>query len=126
MHVVCQWIGNSAAVAAKHYLQVTDEHFLQASKEAVQNPVQQAHGNPCNGWQENTATPGFSERFPGVARVYKRSMWAALDSNQRLPPCEATPTPVPSSYKSQFCLMLATPARIASPCTTRQKMQEYP
>ena len=29
MHVVCSWIGNSAAVAAKHYLQVTDEHFRQ-------------------------------------------------------------------------------------------------
>lgn len=26
MHVVCTWIGNSAAVAAKHYLQTTDEH----------------------------------------------------------------------------------------------------
>jgi hypothetical protein len=24
MHVVCEWIGNSAAIAAKHYLQVTD------------------------------------------------------------------------------------------------------
>jgi integrase len=63
MHVVCSWIGNSAAVAAKHYLQVTDEHYLQASKEAVQNPVQQAHENPCDGSQENTATPGFSEDF---------------------------------------------------------------
>ncbi|MGD9724021.1 MAG: hypothetical protein AB7O59_21705 [Pirellulales bacterium] len=32
MHVVCEWIGNSAAVAAKHYLQVTDEHFEQAAQ----------------------------------------------------------------------------------------------
>ena len=46
MHVVCQWIGNSQAVAAKHYLQVTDEHFLQASKQAVQNPVQQVARKP--------------------------------------------------------------------------------
>ena len=66
MHVVCQWIGNSQAVAAKHYLQVTDEHFLQASKEAVQNPVQQAHGNPCNPWQENSATPGIPIDFQGL------------------------------------------------------------
>ena len=35
-HVVCAWIGNSRAVAAKHYLQVTDAHFAKA----VQNPVQ--------------------------------------------------------------------------------------
>jgi integrase len=56
-HVVCAWIGNSEAVAQKHYLQVTDDHFLRAlrcadpgaptvaktappSGEAVQNPVQ--------------------------------------------------------------------------------------
>jgi hypothetical protein len=35
--VVCSWIGNSVAVANRHYLQVTDEHFAKA----VQNPVQQ-------------------------------------------------------------------------------------
>ena len=38
MHVVCQWIGNSQPIAAKHYLQVTDDHF----SKAVRNPVQQA------------------------------------------------------------------------------------
>jgi len=31
LHVVCAWIGNSQAVAAKHYLQVTDEHFERAA-----------------------------------------------------------------------------------------------
>ena len=30
MHVVCKWIGNSQPVAAKHYLQLTDEHFERA------------------------------------------------------------------------------------------------
>jgi hypothetical protein len=39
MHVVCAWIGNSPAVAAKHYLQVTDAHFA----EAAQNPAQHLH-----------------------------------------------------------------------------------
>ncbi len=47
VHVVCAWIGNSRAVAQKHYLQVTDEHFAQgaaetAPAEATQNPTQQA------------------------------------------------------------------------------------
>ena len=32
IHVVCQWIGNTAAVAAKHYLQVTDSDFDRASE----------------------------------------------------------------------------------------------
>jgi len=36
VQVVCAWIGNSPAVAAKHYLQVTDEHF----EKAVHFPVQ--------------------------------------------------------------------------------------
>ena len=33
VQVVCQWIGNSPAVAARHYLQVTDEHFARATGE---------------------------------------------------------------------------------------------
>ena len=50
VHVVCEWIGNSAPVAAKHYLQVTDEHYRRAAEmesraesaaQAVQNPMQQ-------------------------------------------------------------------------------------
>jgi hypothetical protein len=31
MHVICAWIGNSEPVAAKHYLQVTDKHFMAAA-----------------------------------------------------------------------------------------------
>jgi integrase len=30
IHVVCSWIGNSRAVAVKHYLQVTDGHYRKA------------------------------------------------------------------------------------------------
>lgn len=30
-HVVCAWIGNTEIVARKHYLQVTDEHFRNAT-----------------------------------------------------------------------------------------------
>ena len=36
LHVVSAWIGNSAQVAVKHYLQVTDEHF----DRAAHNPAQ--------------------------------------------------------------------------------------
>jgi len=46
LHVVCAWIGNSQPVAAKHYLQVTDEHFEQAAKQEkkpVHIPVQSTH-----------------------------------------------------------------------------------
>ena len=42
LHVVTKWIGNSQPVAAKHYLQLTDEHFERAVEGdgALQNPVQ--------------------------------------------------------------------------------------
>ena len=30
LHVVCEWIGNSAPIADKHYLQVTDDHYSDA------------------------------------------------------------------------------------------------
>ena len=52
LHVVCAWIGNSQPVAAKHYLQVTDEHFeraaaAEAAPEPVQNPVQNPVQQPA-------------------------------------------------------------------------------
>jgi integrase len=34
IHVVCDWIGNSEAVARRHYLQTTDAHFEAAQKAA--------------------------------------------------------------------------------------------
>jgi hypothetical protein len=39
MHVVCQWIGNSQPIAAKHYLQVTDDHFTKSLQNALQHPA---------------------------------------------------------------------------------------
>ena len=39
MHVVCQWIGNSQPIAAKHYLQVTEDHFTKALQNALQHPA---------------------------------------------------------------------------------------
>jgi len=31
IHVVCEWIGNSEAVAKQHYLQVTEDHMARAA-----------------------------------------------------------------------------------------------
>ena len=78
MHVVCAWIGNSQPIAAKHYLQVTCEHFERASSpdtddpKALQNPVQQPHETDGNGSQvANTAqkeTPTFAGDFSNLRR----------------------------------------------------------
>ena len=47
-HVAAAWIGNSVAVAVKHYLQVTEDHFKQAAKKATQNPTSKAHESSRN------------------------------------------------------------------------------
>ncbi len=36
IHVVCEWIGNSAAIAAKHYLRVANSDFERAILSGVQ------------------------------------------------------------------------------------------
>jgi site-specific recombinase XerD len=73
LQVVCEWIGNSPAIAARHYLQVTDEHFRRAveqavggEEKAVQNPVQQAHVCTRTVPQTEGANPGFSRECEGV------------------------------------------------------------
>lgn len=42
LHVVCAWMGNSQPVAAKHYLQVTDEHFNLAATARSSTPPPKA------------------------------------------------------------------------------------
>jgi hypothetical protein len=76
--VVCQWIGNSQKVAAKHYLQVTDEHFTAAAgaPKAAQNGAElgciEPHGAEPN--QENPEETQLCSASAG-------SEWAAQDSN---------------------------------------------
>ena len=63
MHVVCQWIGNSQLIAAKHYLQVTDDHF----SKAVRNPVQQPAVLPRTGSQPELAAQEKTPVLQGSA-----------------------------------------------------------
>lgn len=50
VHVACKWLGNSKLVAAKHYLQVTEQHFADAVKprqthaEVAPSPAQDSGG----------------------------------------------------------------------------------
>ena len=57
MHVVCAWIGNSQPVAAKHYLQVTDEHFAKAVQNPVQQPAVSPRTEPQSDWAAHNKTP---------------------------------------------------------------------
>lgn len=77
LHVVCAWIGNSSAIAAKHYLQVTDEHFNRAisgggldMEKAAQNPTRQPHANGRKASQaegRKTKNPANRGAFQGTA-----------------------------------------------------------
>lgn len=53
-HVVCAWLGNSQPVAQKHYLQVLDSHFSQATQKTTQPAAEPS----C---LEGTAEQGDSE-----------------------------------------------------------------
>jgi hypothetical protein len=57
MHVICAWIGNSKAVAAKHCLQVTDERFQRATQKAA---AQSGHGEDGSGGQGRPESPEMS------------------------------------------------------------------
>jgi len=74
IHVVCEWIGNSQAIAQEHYLRVTDRDFERAATgagSALQNAVQYTAAVHCTKPQAskpvNEETPGF----PGVATPRK-------------------------------------------------------
>ncbi len=70
LHVVCEWIGNSQAVAAKHYLQVTEDHFREAAGPAAgaaQNPAQHAHAGSGGESQSSTTAQKQSPVLPGFA-----------------------------------------------------------
>ncbi|MSQ96750.1 MAG: site-specific integrase [Gemmataceae bacterium] len=43
IHVVCEWIGNTAAIAAKHYLTVREEDFERAAQGGAKSGALEAH-----------------------------------------------------------------------------------
>ena len=55
IQVVCEWIGNTEAIAAKHYLQVTEDHFAKAVGEGGQKAGQQPGVSPRIGSQTDSA-----------------------------------------------------------------------
>src|SRR5262249_57784702 len=43
IHVVCEWIGNTAAIAAKHYLTVREEDYERAAQSGAKPGAPEAH-----------------------------------------------------------------------------------
>jgi hypothetical protein len=62
--VVCSWIGNSQLIAAKHYLQVTDEDFEKAvGKKALRNALQSGAIRRSMASPSMTPTADFLEEY---------------------------------------------------------------
>lgn len=61
-HVACEWIGNTEAVAFKHYAQVTDEDFELASGivAVAQNVAYHPAERECKNPEKPCCFPGFS------------------------------------------------------------------
>ena len=53
VQTVCSWIGNSPAIAVKHYPQVTEDHFARAAQNPAHFPAQQAPAMRGKDSQEN-------------------------------------------------------------------------
>jgi integrase len=67
LHVVCAWIGNTQLIAARHYLQVTDEHFAAVTGGGAGGAAQSAAVN--GGLQRTDPEPGAmaaAESAPGT------------------------------------------------------------
>ena len=106
IHVVTEWLGNTPSIASKHYLQVTDDHFLLAVEsgggatggaqepEVVQQSVPSASDSNCQQLPESkkvsgvttfsTASPetsDYSEAPPVGLEPTTRRLTAACSTN---------------------------------------------
>ena len=77
-HVASAWIGNSIAVAVKHYLQVTEDHF----KQAAQNAAQKSSEMSGNEWKEETESKNDSVTSSGICRNLQENSASFMSSNE--------------------------------------------
>ena len=89
-HVVCDWMGNSHAVARKHYLQTTEEHFARAGvasgarggASVVQRVVHHATEANCNELQEMQKASGVAANSSLFPRLSDSAEYPLPESNR--------------------------------------------
>ena len=85
IHVVTTWLGNTPAVAMRHYLQVRDEDFAKAAQGeagAKQIAKQPVHVSGCTDSHEECKNPRKYAKNAVLPGASESGEWAALDSNQ--------------------------------------------
>jgi len=90
IHVVCEWIGNSAAVGMEHYLRVTDSDFDRAAtgganmaQLAAEPSVMEAHaalGSPEIAYCTQVHYPQQDSNAPRFARVKLQNVFMAVQN----------------------------------------------
>ena len=76
-HVVCDWLGNSEAVAMKHYLQTTDDHFSRAaggSPKAKQSRAADDDDAPANPKADARSKAKQKAKQSGAAKARNDSL----------------------------------------------------
>ena len=68
---VCEWLGNSAPIADKHYLQVTDDHYTNAiAGSANQSGAESAHSSQPHRLAQPAHNPSTSrEKRPFMRKA---------------------------------------------------------
>ena len=105
IHVVCEWIGNSRAVAQAHYLTVTDAHFQRAigqvatpQEALVQNTVQQGSENDGNGWKVASKENKKAAIFSGLQSY--SYVYISTNARDRIRTCKSLRPPAPQAGAS--------------------------
>ena len=80
-HVVCAWLGNSPAVAHKHYLKVTEDHMQRAAY-ALQNMAEMGMQGDARPKLANDINPLPAKRNNPLQQYATDVQWTILDSNQ--------------------------------------------
>jgi len=91
LHVAAEWIGNSAVVAARHYLTVREEDYARAVEgpqgalqKALQNATQSGADGGCPGMTAESENPSFVAEVASCrsqSNAYKCVDYARQDSN---------------------------------------------
>ncbi|MEQ9460431.1 MAG: tyrosine-type recombinase/integrase [Phycisphaeraceae bacterium] len=66
-HVVAHWLGNTVAVAVKHYAQITDEHY----DKAAQNPTQKMSATSRNDKKADSTQKSTESGTSGDCGIYQ-------------------------------------------------------
>ena len=84
LHVVTAWLGNSQLIAAKHYLQVTDEHFAKATHNQTHSAAEMSEPDGTSVMRplrDNEKVP----EFPGLS-VTCRLLYASTVAEAGIEP----------------------------------------